>query len=136
MPSLANTESTTLVNFGVAIPDHEREPSHAVAEVHQQVPRLLSNPGSVGVRRDAQEMDAAGGVLDDEQHGKPMTQQGVDAEQGVARMPWAWAVRNCRQVGPLRRSAGSMPARFEDQPHRAGCKLVTQPGKGSPWIRR
>jgi hypothetical protein len=24
-------------------------------------------------------------------------------------MPWAWAVRNCRQVGPQRRGAGSMP---------------------------
>jgi hypothetical protein len=27
-------------------------------------------------------------------------------------MPWAGAVRNCRQVGPLRPGAGSMPARF------------------------
>jgi hypothetical protein len=44
-------------------------------------------------------------------------------------MPWAWAIRNCRQVGPLRRGAGSMPARFEDQPHRAGCKLVAEPGE-------
>jgi hypothetical protein len=44
-------------------------------------------------------------------------------------MPWAWAVRNCLQVGPLRRGAGSMPARLEDQPHRAGRKLVAEPGK-------
>jgi hypothetical protein len=44
-------------------------------------------------------------------------------------MPWAWAVRNCLQVGPLRGGAGSMPARLEDQPHRAGRKLVAEPGK-------
>jgi hypothetical protein len=27
-----------------------------------------------------------------------------------ARIPWAWAVRNSRQVGPVRRGAGSSPA--------------------------
>jgi hypothetical protein len=55
-------------------------------------------------------VDAAGGVLHDEQDVEPAEQQGIDAEESVARMPWAWAVRNCRQVGPLRPGAGSMPA--------------------------
>jgi hypothetical protein len=84
----------TLVNFGVAILDQEREVRHAIAEVHQQIPRLLSNPGPAGVRRDAQQVDAAGGMLHTEQHVKPVTQQSVDAEEVVARMPWAWAARN------------------------------------------
>ena len=44
-------------------------------------------------------------------------------------MPCAWAARNCRQVGPLWRGAGLMPARFEDQPHGAGRKLVAEAGE-------
>ena len=31
-------------------------------------------------------------------------------EPWQARIPWAWAVRNSRQVGPVRRGAGSRPA--------------------------
>jgi hypothetical protein len=33
-------------------------------------------------------------------------------KKSVARIPWAWAVRKPRRVGPLRRGGGSMPARF------------------------
>jgi hypothetical protein len=40
----------------------------APAEVHQEVARLLSDPGAARVGRDAQQVDAAGGVLYDEQH--------------------------------------------------------------------
>jgi hypothetical protein len=31
-------------------------------------------------------------------------------QESTARMPQAWAVRNCRQLGPLRRGAGGRPA--------------------------
>jgi hypothetical protein len=54
--------------LAVTITDQEREPSDAVAEVRQDVAGLLSNPGSVRVRRNSQEAHAAGGVLDHEQH--------------------------------------------------------------------
>jgi hypothetical protein len=67
--------------LGVAILDQEGELRCAVAQVHQQVPCLLSDPGTAGVRCDTQEVDAAGGVLDDEQDGPPLEQQGVDAEE-------------------------------------------------------
>jgi hypothetical protein len=63
------------------VPDQECELSCAVAEVHQQIPRLLSDPGSGGVCGDAEEVDAAGGVLHDEQDVKPVQQQGIDAEK-------------------------------------------------------
>jgi hypothetical protein len=42
---------------------------------------LLGDPGCVWVHRGAQEVDAAGGVLHDEQDGEPVQQQGVDAEE-------------------------------------------------------
>jgi len=99
--------------LAVAIPDQEPELSDAVVEVHQQITRLLSDPRCAVMRRDPQEMDPAGGMLHDEQHGQPLAQQrGPAQKKSVARMPCAWAARNCRQVGPSRRGAGSMPARL------------------------
>jgi len=76
--------------LAVAIPDEEPDVCHAIAEVGQQIPRLLSNPGSAGVRRGAQKVDAAGGVLHHEQHGKPVTQQGVDAEEVGGENALCW----------------------------------------------
>jgi hypothetical protein len=48
-------------------------------------------------------------------------------KKSVARMPHAWAARNCRQVGPSRRGvdAGSL----EDRPHRVGRYRVAKPSK-------
>jgi hypothetical protein len=43
-------------------------------------------------------------------------------------MPWAWARRNCDQVGPVRRGAGSIPA-AEDRPHGGGADLVAESGE-------
>lgn len=65
----------------IAVPGQERELSCAVAEVHHQVPCLLGNPGAGGVGGDAQQVDAAGGVLYHEQYGEPVTQHGLDAEE-------------------------------------------------------
>jgi hypothetical protein len=52
-----------------------------------------------------------------------------------ARIPAAWACRNCRQVGPERRGAGSMPAacRISQTVDRA---TVTPSLVSSPWMRR
>ena len=55
--------------------------------------------------------------------------------KSTARIPAAWACRNCRQVGPERRGAGSMPA---------ACRIcqtvdgatVTPSLVSSPWMRR
>jgi hypothetical protein len=58
--------------LAVAIPDQEPELSRAVAEVHQQVPCLLGDPGSSRVRGDAQQVHAAGGMLDYEQNVEPV----------------------------------------------------------------
>jgi hypothetical protein len=55
-------------------------PRHPSTEVHQESARLLSDPGVGGVRGDAEEVDAAGGVLHHEQHGQPLQQQGVDGQ--------------------------------------------------------
>jgi hypothetical protein len=98
--------------LAVAIPDEEPEPSRAVAEVHQEVAGLLGDPGSGRVCGDAQQVHAASGVLDDEQNIERCPGSVSAQKKSVARMPCAWARRNCRQLGPSRRGAGSMPARF------------------------
>jgi hypothetical protein len=46
IPSLANTASKIAGELAVEVPDQERELSRAVAEVHQELPRLLGHPGS------------------------------------------------------------------------------------------
>ena len=52
-----------------------------------------------------------------------------------ARIPAAWACRNCRQVGPERRGAGSMPAACRISQTVDGA-TVTPSLASSPWMRR
>ena len=53
--------------LGVAVADEEPEAPIGLVEVHEQVAGLLGEPLPGGVGGDAQDMDAAGGVLDDEE---------------------------------------------------------------------
>ena len=46
--------------------------------------------------------------------------------KSTARIAWACAVRNCRQVGPDRRGAGSMPAALQDRPDGGGGDSVAE----------
>src|SRR5690349_18888452 len=55
--------------------------------------------------------------------------------KSTARIPAAWACRNCRQVGPERRGAGSMPAARRISRTVDGA-TVTPSFVSSPWIRR
>ena len=54
--------------------------------------------------------------------------------KSTARIPAAWACRNCRQVGPVRRGAGSMPAACRIC-HTVDGATVTPSLVSSPWIR-
>jgi len=47
--------------------------------------------------------------------------------KSTAMMPRACAARNCLQVGPTRRGAGSIPASREDPPYRGSGDLVAEP---------
>jgi len=64
----------------VPVPDQHRELSCAVSEVHQKVPRLLGHPGAAGVSGDSEEVDASR-VFHHQQHGQPLQQQRLDAEE-------------------------------------------------------
>ena len=55
--------------------------------------------------------------------------------KSTATIPAAWACKNCRQVGPARRGAGSMPAARKISQTVDGA-TVTPSFISSPWIRR
>jgi hypothetical protein len=55
--------------------------------------------------------------------------------KSTATIPPAWACRNCRQPGPERRGAGSMPAECRIC-HTVDGATVTPSFMSSPWIRR
>jgi hypothetical protein len=55
--------------------------------------------------------------------------------KSTARIPVAWACRNCRQVGSVRRGAGSTPAACRISQMVDGA-TVTSSFASSPWILR
>lgn len=55
-------------------------------------------------------------------------------KKSTAMMPSAWAVRNSRQVGPVRRGAGSMPAAWRIA-QTVDAAIGCQRRASSPWIR-
>jgi hypothetical protein len=67
-----------LGELGVAVSDQESEVVGAVAEGHQEVAGLLGDPIAGGVAGDPGDVDAAGGVLDDDQDVEPAVEDGVD----------------------------------------------------------
>ena len=67
--------------LGVPVADEEPEAAVGVVEVHEQVAGLLGQPGPGGVGGDAEDVYAAGGVLDDEERVEPVQGDGVEVEQ-------------------------------------------------------
>ena len=66
--------------LGVAVPDEKPEAAAGVLEIHDQVASLLSQPGSGGMGGDAEDVYAAGGVLDDKEDMQPAQGDGVEME--------------------------------------------------------
>jgi len=55
--------------------------------------------------------------------------------KSIARIAWACAVKNCRQLGPDRWGAGSMPAAFKIFQTVEAATWWPSP-TSSPWMRR
>ena len=71
--------------LGVEVSDEEAELFGAVAEVHQKVTCLLSDPWSGGVGADAGDVHPPCLVLDDDQHVEAAEHDGVDVGEGEDR---------------------------------------------------
>jgi hypothetical protein len=83
-------------------------------------------------------MHPAGAVLDE--HHVTNTYKRLNStvstcRKSTARIPAAWACRNCRHVGPERRGAGSMPAARRIS-HTVDGAILTPSFASSPWMRR
>ena len=76
--SAVNTASNVCGELGVTVPDEKPEAAAGVLEVHEQVASLLSEPGPGGVGGDAEDVYAAGGVLDDNEDIQPTQGDGVE----------------------------------------------------------
>ena len=111
---------------------HVLEP---LAEAEGQVAGLLHGPLAGGVRGDAAKMHPAAAVLDEHQDVQSLEQHGVHVQEVDRDDPAAWACRNCRQVGSVRRGAGSMPTARRISQTVDGA-TATPSFVSSPWIRR
>ena len=67
--------------LGVAIANQEPDAAAGVVEIHDEVAGLLGQPGAGRVGGDAEDVYAAGGVLDDEERVQPVQGDGVEVEQ-------------------------------------------------------
>jgi hypothetical protein len=112
MSVAVKTASNAVGELGVAVPDEEPEATAGVVEVHEQVAGLLGQPGAGGMRGDAEDVYAAGGVLDDEERVQPAQGDGVEVEQVASQDGVRLGRRNSVQDGPARRVDGSIPALF------------------------
>src|SRR5690242_15420535 len=86
---------------------HALEPP---AEGEGEVAGLLHRPVAGGIRGDAAQMHPAGTMFDEHHTYSLLSSTVSTCRKSTARIPAAWACKNCRQVGPEPRGAGSMPA--------------------------
>jgi hypothetical protein len=112
--------------LAVAVPDQEPEGRCAVAEVHQEIAPLLSNPGSARVRGDSEEVYGAGGVLYEEQDIKSLEQQRVDIEEVRGQNAPGLHAQELSPAQPVAARCGVDTGSLQDQPHRTRRNLVAK----------
>ena len=115
--------------LGVAVADEEPEATAGVVEVHEQVAGLLGQPGAGRVRGDAEDVYAAGGVLDDEERVEPVQGDGVEVEQvaGEDRVGLRPQELGPGRSGPPWRRVD--PGVMQDGPDGGGADLVAEAGE-------
>jgi hypothetical protein len=115
--------------LGIPVADQELESCHALAEVHQQISRLLSHPGSARVRSDSKKMHAAGSVLHEEQHIQPLAQQRVDAEKVGGDNALCLGSQELSPGRAIAARCGVDAGSLEDRPDGAGRNRITESGE-------
>jgi hypothetical protein len=88
--------------------------------------------GQPGVRRvggDAEDVDAAGGVLDDEERVQPTEGDGVDMKQVAGQDPERVGSKELGPRGAVASGEGSIPALCKICPDGGGADLVAEAGE-------
>ena len=81
LPSAWNTASKAPVELGIPVADSEPELAGLVAEVEQEITRLLGDPRGGWLGGDAEHVDRAGGVLYDGEAVQPCQRDGVGVKE-------------------------------------------------------
>jgi hypothetical protein len=121
--------------LAVAVADQEPELSGAFAEVHEQVAGLPGGPGAGRVGGDAQMCTRRVWISIAKNTCRRLRNEVSAGRKSHARIPDAWAARNCRQAGEVRCGAGVSPAAARIR------RMVPAPIRwprlrSSPWMRR
>src|SRR5215472_4201205 len=108
-PVAVNTASNGAVNLASPVTDQELEAGGLITEVHQQVAGLLGHPRAGGVGGDARQVDAPGGVFDEEHGMRAAQEHGIDVEEASRqdRMGRGGQKRTPCLATPVRRGAGA-----------------------------
>ena len=97
-----------VAEFRVAVVDDESE-GVLVAELHEEVPRLLCDPASVRIGSARDVLDPPCRQRDEKQHVDPLQERGLDREESRRQARWLPAL-----AGSFARMKGLAPVRVGD----------------------
>jgi hypothetical protein len=106
------------VELGVAIVDEEAERLLAVIEGHQQVARLLGDPGAGRLRRAGDELDPAALERDEEEHVDPFQPGGLGSEEIAGECRRRVLAEEASPGELVSQRRRRQPMAEEDRPHR------------------
>ncbi|SEG89486.1 hypothetical protein SAMN05444920_106457 [Nonomuraea solani] len=129
IPASVSTASKVAGELGVPVSEEELGRATYILQVHGEVAAELGDPLAGGVGGDAEDANAAGGVLDDRQNVQVGAGEGTDFEE-VARQQCICLA--AQEGGPG--GGGPFGSRvdavcFEDLPHGGGGDLDTERGQ-------
>jgi hypothetical protein len=115
--------------LGVVVPEEEPEAAAPVVEVHDQVAGLLGQPGAGGLGGDAEQVDPAGGVLDDEERVQAPEADGVEVEQVAGEDRLCLCAEELRPARPCSPRRGVDAGSLQDGPDSRGADPIAKAGE-------
>src|SRR6266542_3693808 len=120
--------------LAVAVADQEARPLLLVGDRHDQVARLLRDPGAVRVRGHAGQMHATTLELDEEEHVQASQPERLDREEVTLEDPGRLLAQERPPAHTCALGAGSMPWRWSRFQTLLAASGIPSP-TSSPWIR-
>jgi hypothetical protein len=135
-PAVVTTVPDAAVKLGVPVTDQELEVASMLPGIHQDVPGLLGHrPLPRRMSGDPGQVQAAGGVLDEQQHVQTPQQHGIDVEEARREDRLRLGLQECPPGLPGPPGCGLDPASLRIC-HTAGGASVCPSPASSPRMRR